>query len=115
MLFRSLLQGGIDSSCSEARMLADLRREIPEQADFFQPKAGLRRYKAEQILRIGSRDLCGLAELEEVTAELSGLAAVSLQRALFPLLPLRPWPCFPRPHRLCCRCGLKRDKENSWH
>lgn len=76
-----LLQGGIDSSCSESRMLADLRRDISEQADFFQLKAGLRRYKVEQILRIGSRDLCGLAELEEVTADLSGLAAASLQRA----------------------------------
>lgn len=76
-----LLQGEIDSSRNEAQMLADLRLAIPEQADFPQLKAGLRHYKVEQILRIGSRDLCGLADLEEVTAELSGLAAACLQRA----------------------------------
>ncbi len=76
-----LLQGGIDFPRNEAQMLADLRQLIPDQADFPQLKAGLRHYKVAQILRIGSRDLCGLAELEEVTAELSGLAATCLQRA----------------------------------
>lgn len=78
---RLLHDGGIDAPRSEAEMLADLRQSIPENADFLQLQAGLRHYKVEQILRIGSRDLCGLAELEEVTAELSGLAAASLQRA----------------------------------
>ncbi len=78
---RLLCDGGIDSSRSESEMLADLRRLIPDSADFAQLKAGLRHYKVEQILRIGSRDLCGIASLEEVTAELSGLAAASLQRA----------------------------------
>jgi len=76
-----LLQGGIDSGCSEAEMLAELRERIPLEADFQTLKAGLRHFKVEQILRIGSRDLCGLAELEEVTAELSALAAACLQRA----------------------------------
>ena len=76
-----LLQGAIDAPRSEAEMLADLRQNIPEQADFAELQAALRRCKVEQILRIGSRDLCGLAALEEVTAELSGLAAACLQRA----------------------------------
>lgn len=76
-----LIAGGIDETCDEAQMLNDLRQAIPEQVDFFELKAGLRRYKAQQILRIGSRDLAGLASLEEVTAELSGLAAACLQRA----------------------------------
>ncbi|SHJ27948.1 glutamate-ammonia-ligase adenylyltransferase [Malonomonas rubra DSM 5091] len=76
-----LLQGKIDAPRNEADMLADLRQIIPDDADFPQLKAGLRHYKVEQILRIGSRDLCGMASLEEVTAELSGLAAASLQRA----------------------------------
>jgi glutamate-ammonia-ligase adenylyltransferase len=76
-----LAEGGIDHPHDEAQMLADLRARIPDSADFPQLQAGLRQYKVEQILRIGSRDLCGLAELEEVTAELSGLAAASLQKA----------------------------------
>ncbi len=74
-------QRGIDQSCSEVQMLTELRSLIPDQAEFTELKSGLRRYKARQILRIGSRDLCGLASLEEVTAELTSLAAASLQRA----------------------------------
>ncbi|MEA3363497.1 MAG: bifunctional [glutamate--ammonia ligase]-adenylyl-L-tyrosine phosphorylase/[glutamate--ammonia-ligase] adenylyltransferase [Thermodesulfobacteriota bacterium] len=71
----------IDHSCREAEMLDYLRESISDSADFFELKAGLRSYKATQILRIGSRDLCGLASLVEVMAELSGLAAACLQRA----------------------------------
>ncbi|MEA3545430.1 MAG: bifunctional [glutamate--ammonia ligase]-adenylyl-L-tyrosine phosphorylase/[glutamate--ammonia-ligase] adenylyltransferase [Thermodesulfobacteriota bacterium] len=66
---------------SEVDMLADLRRSISDSADFLELQAGLRRYKATQILRIGSRDLCGIATLVEVMTELSGLAAACLQRA----------------------------------
>ncbi len=76
-----LVAGRIDQTCDEAEMLAGLHRTIPDESDFFALKAGLRHNKFEQILRIGSRDLCGMANLEEVTAELSGLAAASLQRA----------------------------------
>ncbi len=75
------LQDGIDQSVSETEMLAELRELIPDESDFPDLKAGLRRYKGEQVLRIGSRDLCGLAPLEEVTAELTALAAACLQRA----------------------------------
>ncbi|SEA76923.1 glutamate-ammonia-ligase adenylyltransferase [Desulfuromusa kysingii] len=73
--------GDIDSPCGETKMLADLRNLIPDSANFVELQAGLRCYKATQILRIGSRDLCGLAPLTEVMAELSGLAAACLQRA----------------------------------
>ena len=76
------VQQGIEQTLSEETMLATLRQTIPDQAEFAELKAGLRRYKAQQILRIGSRDLCGLADLEEVTAGLSSLAAASLQRAI---------------------------------
>ncbi len=76
-----LVDGQIDQSCSEEQMLNSLRQQIPEQSDFAALKSALRRFKAEQILRIGSRDLCGMIELEEVTAELSSLAAATLQRA----------------------------------
>lgn len=75
------LQDAIDLAVSEPQMLSELRKRIPDDSDFPSLKAGLRLYKGEQVLRIGSRDLCGLATLEEVTAELSGLAAACLQRA----------------------------------
>lgn len=68
-------------SCGEERMLEDLRGLIPDDSDFDSLQQQLRQYKARQILRIGSRDLCGLATLTEVMAELSGLAAACLQRA----------------------------------
>jgi glutamate-ammonia-ligase adenylyltransferase len=62
-------------------MLAELRERIPLTASFAELQKGLRLYKAREILRIGGRDLCALAELPEVTAELSALAAATLQRA----------------------------------
>ncbi len=80
--FKALfLDGMIDQAVPEATMLAELRQQIPVDSEFPVLKKGLRQYKASQILRIGSRDLCGLATLEEVMEELSGLAAASLQRA----------------------------------
>ncbi len=66
---------------NEASMLAELRERVADSADFSELQKGLRLYKAREILRIGSRDLCGLASLEEVTAELTDLAAATLQRA----------------------------------
>ena len=62
-------------------MLAELQRLVPDDADFATLQQGLRRYKCREMLRIGSRDLCGLADLVAVTAELSALAAAALQRA----------------------------------
>ncbi len=73
--------GDIDHSRNETEMLTDLTGLIPDDADFATLQAGLRSYKAAQILRIGSRDLCGLNTLVDVMAELSGLAAACLQRA----------------------------------
>ncbi|PLY00873.1 MAG: bifunctional [glutamate--ammonia ligase]-adenylyl-L-tyrosine phosphorylase/[glutamate--ammonia-ligase] adenylyltransferase [Desulfuromonas sp.] len=71
----------LHQSCAEAQMLGDLRVLIPQDSDFDALLHQLRLYKARQILRIGSRDLCRLADLEAVMAELSALAASSLQRA----------------------------------
>ncbi len=78
---RLFIVGEIDHLRSEIEMLGDLRGTIPDSADFLELQAGLRRYKSAQILRIGSRDLCGFAPLTEVMEELSGLAAACLQRA----------------------------------
>jgi len=77
-LFR---KGQINQSKTEQQMCAELRQMIGDDADTAEMKKGLRTYKAEEMLRIGARDLCGMAELEEVTAELSALAAATLQRA----------------------------------
>jgi glutamate-ammonia-ligase adenylyltransferase len=77
-LFR---KGQIKNTKTEEEMCADLRQSIPDEADTEALKKGLRVFKAQEILRIGARDLCGMAELEEVTDELSSLAAATLQRA----------------------------------
>ncbi len=77
-LFR---KGQIKSTKTEEEMCAELRQSIPDAADTDALKKGLRVFKAQEILRIGGRDLCGMAELEEVTDELSSLAAATLQRA----------------------------------
>jgi glutamate-ammonia-ligase adenylyltransferase len=66
---------------SEADILSTLRATIPEGTDYLALFRLLRRFKYSEILRIAARDLNGLASLEEVTAELSGLAAACLQIA----------------------------------
>ncbi|PLY02956.1 MAG: bifunctional [glutamate--ammonia ligase]-adenylyl-L-tyrosine phosphorylase/[glutamate--ammonia-ligase] adenylyltransferase [Desulfuromonas sp.] len=80
--FHDLLVAGELTRCKDHEtMLGELRERIAAEASFEELQAGLRRYKAREILRIGSRDLCGLAEMAEVTAELADLASASLQRA----------------------------------
>lgn len=80
--FRDLLGlGEIERAKSEKEMLAELSETIPADATFADLQRGLRQYKGREILRIGSRDLCALASLTEVTAELSSLAAASLEIA----------------------------------
>jgi len=66
---------------SEAEMLAALRRRLPAELSYADLFPHLRRFKYSEILRIAARDLNGLAPLEEVTAELSALAAATLQVA----------------------------------
>ncbi|OGP24780.1 MAG: hypothetical protein A2X99_00310 [Deltaproteobacteria bacterium GWB2_55_19] len=50
--------------------------------DFDSLARALRLYKQKEYLRIGSRDLLGLSELSEVTAEISNLASACLEAAL---------------------------------
>lgn len=80
-LFCDLFGGEIGRRKDDEAMLAELRERIPADASFADLQQGLRLYKGREILRIGSRDLCLLAGLEEVTAELSALAAATLQRS----------------------------------
>ncbi len=72
---------GIEQACNEEQMAATLQQMVPAAADFETLQVGLRSYKATQILRIGSRDLCGLASVVDIMDELSGLAGASLHCA----------------------------------
>ena len=78
---RLFLENGIELSRSADDMLLELRRTVDEQTDFSSLLRLLRCFKRDEILRIATRDLNGLAPLEEVTGELSSLAAASLQVA----------------------------------
>jgi len=66
---------------SEADMLEALQAKIPPGCAFTDIFPILRRFKYQEVFRIAARDLNGLAALEEVTAELSSLAAAALQVA----------------------------------
>ncbi|MFA6822528.1 MAG: bifunctional [glutamate--ammonia ligase]-adenylyl-L-tyrosine phosphorylase/[glutamate--ammonia-ligase] adenylyltransferase, partial [Geobacter sp.] len=81
LLSRLLLNQELDQARSYEEQLAALRLTLPADADQASLMKALRCFKRAEILRIAARDLCGLASLEEVTRELSDLAAVSLQVA----------------------------------
>ncbi|TWJ17553.1 bifunctional [glutamate--ammonia ligase]-adenylyl-L-tyrosine phosphorylase/[glutamate--ammonia-ligase] adenylyltransferase [Geobacter argillaceus] len=81
-LFHDLFAGRlIEISRTEEEMLAALREFLPEGTTYQSLFPLLRRFKFREVLRIAARDLNGLASLEEVTSELSSLAAASLQMA----------------------------------
>jgi glutamate-ammonia-ligase adenylyltransferase len=80
--FRQLFSAkGIEVRRSEAETLAALGAQLSPDIDYPALLPLLRRFKYAEILRIATRDLNGLAPLEEVTAELSALAAATLQVA----------------------------------
>ncbi|HTP65231.1 MAG TPA: bifunctional [glutamate--ammonia ligase]-adenylyl-L-tyrosine phosphorylase/[glutamate--ammonia-ligase] adenylyltransferase, partial [Geobacteraceae bacterium] len=80
--FRILFtERGLGAARSEAEMLNALRARVGAGTGFQSLFPILRRFKTAEILRIAARDLNGLAPLEEVTAELTALAAASLQVA----------------------------------
>ncbi len=76
-----IIAKGIEQRRSEAEALAVLRTQLSPGIDYPSILPLLRRFKYAEILRIATRDLTGLAPLEEVTAELSALAAATLQVA----------------------------------
>jgi glutamate-ammonia-ligase adenylyltransferase len=78
--FRELfLDRRIELQRSEAEMLALLRAKLGDKTGYQDLLAHLRRFKVSEILRIAARDLNGLATLEEVTSEITALAAATLQ------------------------------------
>jgi [glutamine synthetase] adenylyltransferase / [glutamine synthetase]-adenylyl-L-tyrosine phosphorylase len=78
---RLLVEREIMRRRTEPEMLAALRSQTPGDVSYQDVSPYLRRFKYAEILRIAARDLNGLAPLEEVTAELSSLAAATLQIA----------------------------------
>ena len=78
---RLFLEREIRLKRSEPEMLAALRSRLPEEIGYPEVFPHLRRFKYAEMLRIASRDLNGLAPLEEVTYELASLAAATLQVA----------------------------------
>jgi glutamate-ammonia-ligase adenylyltransferase len=78
---RLFLDLKVEKGRSEEEMLLALRATITGDTDFASLLPLLRRFKYREMLRIAARDLNGLAPLEEVTAELSALAAATLQIA----------------------------------
>ncbi|MBI5492345.1 MAG: bifunctional [glutamate--ammonia ligase]-adenylyl-L-tyrosine phosphorylase/[glutamate--ammonia-ligase] adenylyltransferase [Deltaproteobacteria bacterium] len=76
------LGGGLWEKKDAQAMRAELTDKLT-RIDGFEPFAkALRDFKQKQYLRIGSRDLLGLSDVEEVTAELSDLASVCVDEAL---------------------------------
>jgi len=75
------LENNIDLARSGGEMLEALRSRLDNTSDIGGLMKVLREFKRFEILRIAARDLNGLAPLEEVTFELSNLAAASLQVA----------------------------------
>lgn len=64
----------------------DLTKELHEYTqgavDFDSTAAALRVFRQREYLRLGARDLLGLAPMERITSELSSLASVSLDAAI---------------------------------
>ncbi len=63
-------------------LYSDLRQTTRQAAGLEQLSQCFREFKQRHFLRIGARDLLGLADLVETTSQLSDLASVSLQVGL---------------------------------
>ena len=74
--------GGLFETKDIAVFSAELKTRTKGIEGFDAMARVLRLYKQQEFLRIGSRDLLNLSPVEEVTAELSGLASASLDAAL---------------------------------
>jgi glutamate-ammonia-ligase adenylyltransferase len=81
LLDKLFLNDGYRQAKGHADMLAELQQCIPQGSSFEDLQRGLRHFKQQEILRIATRDLTGLADLTATTAALSDLASATLQRA----------------------------------
>ncbi len=81
LLNRLFVEGDIDKSYTFEEKSASLRASSTENSDFESLQKILRKFKKQEYLRIGIRDLLGLATLTEVMEEISDLASASLHHA----------------------------------
>src|SRR5262249_41413038 len=65
-----------------AELAAELAQRLDKVEDEGQVATVIRTFTQQHLLRIGARDLCGLAPVEETTADLSALADCVLQAGL---------------------------------
>ncbi len=63
-------------------LYADLQHEVESASSFNELQRIFRRFKQMHFLRIGARDLLGMADLVESTGQISDLASVALQIGL---------------------------------
>ncbi|MDY0189852.1 MAG: bifunctional [glutamate--ammonia ligase]-adenylyl-L-tyrosine phosphorylase/[glutamate--ammonia-ligase] adenylyltransferase [Desulfuromonas sp.] len=80
-LINLFLHAEVERSKDTAVMRSELEQWLEPQCSYEELQRCLRRYKYREVLRISARDLSGVADLVEVTAELSSLAAATLQVA----------------------------------
>ena len=78
-----LLEGALWAPPPAPALLAeDVARRLDQVAEEGEVAAVLRAFTQQHLLRIGARDLCGLADVEETTADLSALADSVIQAGL---------------------------------
>jgi glutamate-ammonia-ligase adenylyltransferase len=81
-LFEWLLEPGVVHHPKSKEELAQEARRVVDSSPALERKwIALRRYKSQEILRIGMQDLVGRQNLVGITEELSNLADVSLETA----------------------------------
>ncbi|OQY20427.1 MAG: bifunctional glutamine synthetase adenylyltransferase/deadenyltransferase [Desulfobacteraceae bacterium 4572_35.1] len=80
-LAKLFVDGEVERKKDTSTMRSELEQLLSPQADFSELQRCLRRFKYREVLRIAARDLSAVADLVEVTAELSSLAAATLQVA----------------------------------
>jgi glutamate-ammonia-ligase adenylyltransferase len=82
-LFFWLLEGALWAPLpTPAVLAAELAQRLDQVEDVGEVTTSLRAFTQQHLLRIGARDLCGLADVEEITADLSALADTVLQAGL---------------------------------
>ena len=74
-----IVQDNLSVSSSLSEKTDELRKRLCDVEDMTSLQEILRHFKAREYLRIGLRDLMGLADLVEVMAEISDLASACLQ------------------------------------
>jgi glutamate-ammonia-ligase adenylyltransferase len=81
LLGRTFRTETLATARTEKEMARELDQRLGDDVPFEQLQRELRRFKKQEILRIATRDLAGLAGMAVVTAEISALAAACLQKA----------------------------------